>query len=383
MPFLTFNNGRHFYRLEGRSDHPFLVLSHSLGTDHSMWELQMPDLLRYFQVLRYDTRGHGASGSSGGEYSVEQLGKDALAITDQLGIAKFAWCGLSMGGAVGQWIALHAPDRITHLILSNTSPRFGDLASWASRIQSVREGGMAAIVDVVIQRFFSARTNPAYAASVRAVFLATDPIGYVGCCGALRDFDSRPLLEKISSPCLVIGSETDPSTPWVGHGELLARAIPNAKAILLPGAHLSNLEQPRSFTAALLDFLLLREPRSVAGGLEKRRTVLGDAHVDRSISGTTDFNRDFQDLITRYAWGEIWSRPLFDDRMRRLVVLSLMASLGRWDEFRMHLRAGFEHELEDCEVQEILLLVALYAGLPAANTAFHLAQEEIGRRQSG
>jgi 3-oxoadipate enol-lactonase / 4-carboxymuconolactone decarboxylase len=382
MPFLTLKDARHFYRLEGRHGHPFLVLSHSLGTDHSMWELQMPDLLRYFQVLRYDIRGHGASDSSCGEYSVEQLGRDVLAITDQLGMAKFAWCGLSMGGAVGQWIALNAPHRITDLILSNTSPRFGDLASWASRIQSVREGGMAAIVDVVLKRFFSARTNPAYATSVRAVFLATDPIGYLGCCGALRDFDSRPLLEKISSPCLVIGSKTDPSTPWHGHGALLAHAIPNAKAILLPGAHLSNLEQPRSFTAALLDFLLRREPQSFEAGLEKRRTVLGDEHVDRAISGTTDLNRDFQELITRYAWGEIWSRPLFDDRMRRLLVLSLMASLGRWDEFRMHLRSGFEHELEDCEVQEILLLVAIYAGVPAANTAFHLAQEEIGRRQN-
>ena len=287
MPFLTFKNARHFYRLEGRSGRPFLVLSHSLGTDHSMWELQMPDLLRYFQVLRYDTRGHGASDSSAGEYSVEQLGRDALAITDQLGMAKFAWCGLSMGGAVGQWIALNAPDRITHLILSNTSPRFGDLASWASRIQSVREGGMAAIVDVVIGRFFSARTNPAYATSLRAVFLATDPIGYLGCCGALRDFDSRPHLEKISLPCLVIGSETDPSTPWRGHGELLAHAIPSAKAILLPGAHLSNLERPRSFNAAMLDFLLRGDPQSFEAAMGKRRTVLGDAYVDRAISNTT------------------------------------------------------------------------------------------------
>jgi 3-oxoadipate enol-lactonase / 4-carboxymuconolactone decarboxylase len=382
MPFLTLKNVRHFYRLEGLNGPPVLVLSHSLGTDHSLWDLQMPDLLRYFQVLRYDTRGHGASDSPAGEYSVEQLGRDALGIIDQLGIQKVAWCGLSMGGAVGQWIALNAPDRITHLILANTSPRFGDLASWNSRIQSVRGGGMAAIADVVMQRFFSARTNPAYATSLRAAFLRIDPSGYIGCCVALRDFDTRSLLEKIALRCLVIGSETDPSTPWREHGELLAQRIPDAKAIQLPGAHLSNLEQPRSFTAALLDFLLPSEPVSFERGLEKRRTVLGDAHVDRAISSTTDFNRGFQELITRYAWAEIWSRPLLDDRTRRLLVLSLMASLGRWEEFRMHLLAGLEGNLEACDLEEILLLVALYAGLPAANTAFHLAQEEIGRRQS-
>jgi len=382
MPFLTLNQVRHFYRLEGVTGHPVLVLSHSLGADHSMWGLQMPDLLRYFQVLRYDTRGHGASDSPAGEYSVEQLGGDALAVLDQLGIANFAWCGVSLGGAIGQWIALNAPGRITHLILANTSPRFGDLAHWNGRIQSVRDGGMAAITEVVMQRLFSTRTDPAHATSERSVFLSTDPLGYIGCCVALRDFDSRPLMQKIAVPCLVIGSETDPSTPWSGHGDLLAQAIPNAKAVLLPGAHLSNLEQPRSFTAALLEFLLPSEPPSLERGLEKRRTVLGDRHVDHAIANTTDFNRNFQELITRYAWAEIWSRPLLDDRTRRLLVLSLMASLGRWEEFRMHLGAGLERDLEACDVEEILLLVALSAGLPAANTAFHFAQEEIGRRQS-
>ena len=380
MPLLTFNNARHFYRLEGLGGNPVLVLSHSLGTDHSMWDPQMPDLLRHFQVLRYDIRGHGASDSPGGESSVEQLGRDALALIDQLRISRFAWCGLSMGGALGQWIALNAPHRITHLILANTSARFGDPTNWNSRIQSVREGGMAAIVEVVMQRFFSARTNPAYAASLRAVFLGTDPLGYIGCCVALRDFDGQALLQKIAMPTLVIGSEADPSTPWREHGQLLAQAIPRAKAIRLPGGHLSNLEQPRAFTASLLRFLLPNEPASLEKGLKSRRRVLGDAHVDRAIANTTDFNRDFQELITHYAWAEIWSRPLLDDRTRRLLVLSLMAALGRWEEFRMHLLAGLERDFEACDLEEILLLVALYAGVPAANTAFHVAQEEIGRR---
>ncbi len=379
MPFITANKLRQFYRLEGISGRPLLVLSHSISTDHSLWDPQMPDLLRHFQVLRYDTRGHGASDAPPGEYSVEQLGRDAVALVNELGIDKFAWCGLSMGGAVGQWIALNFPGRITQLILANTSPRFGDASTWNSRIQSVREGGMAAIVEFVMRRFFSEKSrggdNP-YVSSTRAGFLGTDPVGYLGCCAALRDFDGRSLLQNINIPCLVIAGDADPSTPWTGQGEVLAGQIPSAKAVRLPTAHLSNHGQPRSFTAAIIEFLLgPAEPGSTEVGFASRRRVLGDAHVDRALANTNDFNRDFQNLVTRYAWAELWTRPLLDDRSRRLLVLALMAALGRWEEFRMHLAAGLQHELEICDLKEILLLVGIYAGLPAANTAFHIAQE--------
>lgn len=381
MPFQTFNGTRHYYRLEGVEGRPVLVLSHSIGTDHGMWQPQMPDFLRHFHVLRYDTRGHGGSDATSGEYSVEQLGRDALALVDQLGIARFAWCGLSMGGAIGQWLALHAPDRLTHLALANTTARFGDRAMWETRIKAVREGGMASILDLALKRFFAEKTlqSPnAQVSGIRSVLLGTDPEGYVGCCAALRDFDSTRQLSKIAMPTLVIVGDHDVSTPWAGNGDVLAHTIPKAKSIRLAAAHLSNLEQPHSFTAAVLEFLLSDAQRSATSGSEVRRRVLGDAHVDKSIANTTEFTRDFQDLITRYAWGEIWSRPLLDDRTRRMLVLALMAAIGRWEEFRMHLAAGLHRELEVCDLKEVLLLVALYAGLPAANTAFHLAEQELG-----
>ncbi len=380
MPFITANGSRHYYRLEGVEGRPVLVLSHSIGTDHGMWEPQMPDFLRHFQVLRYDTRGHGASDAPSGEYSIEQVGRDALGIADQLGIASFAWCGLSMGGGIGQWIALQAPERLSHLVLANTSARFGDRVNWENRIKAVREGGMAAIVSLALQRFFSEKTvqTPnAHVSSIRAVLLGTNPDGYIGCCAALRDFDNTDQLSKITTSTLVVVGEHDVSTPWTGNGEVLARRISNAKAVRLAAAHLSNLEQPRSFTTAVLDFLQSDQRDAVTRGFDVRRRVLGDAHVDRSIAATTDLTREFQDLITRYAWGEVWSRPLLDDRTRRMIVLALMAALGRWEEFRMHLAAGLNHELESCDLKEVLLLVALYAGLPAANTAFHFAQEQI------
>jgi 3-oxoadipate enol-lactonase/4-carboxymuconolactone decarboxylase len=257
VPFAETNNARLFYRLEGRSNLPALVLSHSLGCDHGMWAPQMPDLLQHLQVLRYDTRGHGASGVPNGDYTLDQLGQDLLALADKLNLEKFAFCGISMGGAVGQWLAINAPQRLTALVLANTSPKFGTPDLWDSRIEGLREGGMQSIVDATMQRFFSAdKQESTWAQSIRVVVLGTDPKGYAACCAALRDADTRASLNKISVPTLVIGGDKDPSTPWDGNGSVLVRDIPNAKAFRLQTAHLSNLEQPQAFTTAVLDFLL-------------------------------------------------------------------------------------------------------------------------------
>jgi 3-oxoadipate enol-lactonase len=257
LPFAETNNSRLFYRLEGRNELPVLVLSHSLGCDHSMWMPQMPSLLDHFQVLRYDTRGHGASDVPASDATLEQLGKDVLALADQLGITSFAFCGLSMGGAIGQWLAINAPQRLTGLVLANTSPKFGTPDVWDTRRKAVLEGGMAAIVDAVMQRFFSFdKQSTVWAQSTRGVLLGTDPKGYTACCAALRDADTRPALGKIKVPTLIIGSDKDLSTPWEGNGSILASQIPSAKAMRLQTAHLSNLEEPAVFTAAVVEFLM-------------------------------------------------------------------------------------------------------------------------------
>jgi 3-oxoadipate enol-lactonase/4-carboxymuconolactone decarboxylase len=348
-----------------------------------MWELQIGDLLPHFQILRYDTRGHGASEATAGEYSVELLGQDILALTDLLKISQFAFCGLSLGGAIGQRVAAHAPERVTHLVLANTTPQFVR-SNWETRIAAVAKGGMPAVVDMAMQRFFSpdtlAKQNP-HVASIRSVFLGTDPVGYLGCCAALRDMNHGDLLKQIKAPTLVISGDRDVSTPWDGHGERLAKEIPGAKVVHLAAAHLSNVERPHSFTTALLEFLL-PQPNANADSLQKagseaRRAVLGDAHVDKAIAATTEFTREFQELITRYAWGTIWSRPQLDWRTRRLLVLAVTASLGRWEEFALHLRAGLASDLELCDLKEVLLQTAVYAGVPAANTGFQIAAEQI------
>ena len=388
MPFATVDNIRLFYRLEGKADRPLLILSHSIGTDQGMWAPQMEDLLPHFQVLRYDTRGHGASDAPAGEYSIERLGRDLIGLADELKISKFALCGLSLGGAIGQWLAINAPDRLSALVLANTSPHFVPRANWEARIRTVSEKGMAGIVDTAMQRFFSSENvarNDTYANGVRSVLLGTNPVGYLGCCAVLRDFDGMQSLGNIRVPTLVIAGNRDVSTPWEGHGEILAKEIPDAQVLRLDAAHLSNVECPRSFAAALLDFLL-PEAKSIVDplgeGFTVRRAVLGDAHVDRSMATATDFTRDFQDMITRYAWGTIWTRPGLDRRTRRLLTLAISAALGRWEEFGLHVRTGLRHELEPCDLKETLLQTAIYAGVPAANTGFHIASEEIEKLKS-
>ena len=383
MAFTEIDGVAIYFRDEGRQGRPALMLSHSLGLDHAMWDAQVGDWLPHFRILRFDTRGHGASGATAGDYSIERLGRDALAVADAAGIDRFAFCGLSLGGMIGQWLAIHAANRLTHLILANTSPRLTDPSVMESRRQAVLAGGMASVADSVMARFFSPvmlRSAAPAIASVKRTLLATSPTGYAGCCAAIRDMDQTGGLRAIEVPTLVISGDADVATPWTGHGELLTEAIDGARAVRLRAAHLSNLERPRSFCKAVLDFILPAPDGSVQAGMSIRRAVLGDAHVDVSAAAATDLTRDFQDFITRFAWGAVWARPGLDYRTRRLLVLATTAAMGRWEEFRLHVRTGLAAELEACDLEEVLLQVAVYAGVPAANTAFHIAEEERRNR---
>jgi 3-oxoadipate enol-lactonase / 4-carboxymuconolactone decarboxylase len=378
MSFVHTASGNLYYRLEGAEGQPVVVLSHSLGLDHGMWDAQVEALAPHFRILRFDTRGHGASSVIPGDYTIEQLARDVLALADALNIQTFAFCGLSLGGMIGMWLAVHAADRVTHVVLANTTARVSDPSAMEARRKVVLDQGMAAVADVAMSRFFTAATvarNPPPVAAARRTLLATPAAGYAGCCAAIRDMDQRARLARISVQTLVISGDQDISMPWPEHGQLLASAIPGATVVRLDAAHMSNLEKPRAFSAALLEFLLPATLDQREAGMAMRRAVLGDAHVDRAIASATEFNRDFQDLITRFAWGAVWTRPGLDERTRRLLVLAITASMGRWEEFRMHLKAGIEHGLEWTDVEELLLQTGVYAGLPAANTGFHIAAE--------
>ena len=380
MPLAQINGYTCHYRVDGPDDAPVLMLSHSLGLSYEAWDAQAADCQRFFRVIRYDVRGHGASSSTPGDYTIEQLSQDALALADHLGASHFAFCGLSIGGMIGQWLGVHARERLTHLVIANSSPR-PDAAAFETRRRAVLETGIAPIEPQAMGRFFSPAFLSANSAPVtwaRRTLLGTDPVGYAGCCAAIRDMDMRALLPEIRTPTLVICGTLDIPMPWTGHSEIMAERIAGSVAVRLPAAHISNLEKPHAFSAALHAFLLPSAANPLSAGSTVRRSVLGDAHVDRAMASATPFTAAFQDLITRYAWGTIWTRPGLDPRTRRLLVLAMMAAMGRWEEFRLHVRTGLAGELEPCDLEEVLLQVAVYAGVPAANTAFHIASEELG-----
>ena len=389
MPFVLRDGARIFWRTDGRPDAPALLLGNSLGTDTALWDAVMPALVRHFRVIRFDKRGHGASDVPPGatEWTIDALAGDALAVADAAGAARFAYLGVSIGGMIGLWLGAHAPQRLTRLVLSNTAaalPR--DV--WAERIAAVRAHGMAGMVDAVMQRWFTdayRARDDAQLATVREHFLQVDPIGYIGCCAAIRDMQLQDAPARIRAPTLVLTGTHDASTP-PALGEAIAAAIAGARRVELPVSHIPHPEQPDRFLAAVLPFLLreaaddapaappgTEEARREAG-LARRRAMLGAAHVDASIARTTPFTDAFQQLITRYAWGEIWTRPGLDARTRRLLVLAQTVALGRWEEFELHVRAGLAAELTEDDLQEVLLQSAIYCGVPAANTAFKLAQ---------
>jgi len=246
------------YQIEG--DGPVVTFSHSLACNLSMWDEQAQGLEGRFRVLRYDTRGHGQTEAPAGAYTLDQLAEDLKGLLDGLGIAETHFVGLSMGGMVGQELALRHPDRVKALVLANTTSGYPaeGVANWDQRIAAVREGGLASIADAVMQRWFHEefrRMQPATVARWRDRVASTDRQGYLGWCEAIKRHDTTARLRQIRKPTLVIAGELDAGTP-VAMSQLIAREIPNARLIVLPQAsHLSVLEQPVAFEAAVQGFL--------------------------------------------------------------------------------------------------------------------------------
>ena len=257
MPMIDVDGLPFHVTIEGRADAPPLMLGNSLSSNMAMWEPQMPALKERYRVIRYDHRGHGRSAAPVGPYSMDRLGRDALAILDALGIERTHWCGLSMGGMTGMWLLTHAPHRIDRAVLANTAAHMGPADLWNGRIRTATRGGMEALVDGTLQRWFKpglAEREPAMIEGVRAMILGTPVQGYQGCCAAIRDMDQRETIRGIRAPVLVIIGAHDPATTPAA-GRLIAEAVPGAEAVTLDGAHLSNLEQPEAFARAVVEFL--------------------------------------------------------------------------------------------------------------------------------
>jgi 3-oxoadipate enol-lactonase len=257
-PLITTTDGaRIAYRLDGPADKPVLLLSNSIGTDLSMWDPQIEPFTEHFHVLRYDSRGHGASDVPAGPYSLDRLGRDAVELLDALNISRVHFLGLSLGGMVGQWLGIHVPERIGRLILSNTAADLGPAKDFHDRISGVLTGDRSATAEAFLRNWFPPHllaANGPVITSTRTGLLATDPRGFAGALAAVRDMDMRRTISLISHPTLVIGGQYDTVT-LPRHSELIAATVPGAKLKMLPVVHLANLELPDLYTRITLEFL--------------------------------------------------------------------------------------------------------------------------------
>jgi 3-oxoadipate enol-lactonase/4-carboxymuconolactone decarboxylase len=363
--------------VDGPPGAPAILLMHSLGTNLHVWDAQAEALARGLRVVRFDLRGHGLSEAGAGAVTIEELADDALAVLDAVGVATAHVGGVSIGGMIAQAIAARAPARVTSLILCDTALAIPPPEMWRTRAATVRAEGIAAIADATLARWVS----PAYLASptgrgLRATLLRTSPEGYAAAADALAIADLTRTTSALRLPALVIVGERDPSTP-LASAEALRDAIPGAELVVIPGAaHIPLVEHAGAVTDAMRSFLTPRDADLAAAGARARAEVLGPDYVTRAAAATSDIDRDFQDYIVRAAWG-LWARPHFDRRTRSLVTVALLAALGRHNELALHVRAMQRTGATHADLSEVMLHVAVYAGVPAANTALRIAKQVV------
>ncbi|WP_127359054.1 bifunctional 3-oxoadipate enol-lactonase/4-carboxymuconolactone decarboxylase PcaDC [Actinacidiphila soli] len=404
------------YRFDGPEDAPVLILGPSLGTTWHMWDRQVPELTRQWRVLRYDLPGHGGAPAEPANATAE-LADRLLATLDGLSIESFGYAGCSIGGAIGTQLALRAPHRVASLALISSSARYGTPDEWRQRGVIVRANGLGQIAHSAPERWFADGFRATQGAIVEwavQMVRTTEPGCYIAACEAMAAHDLREELARITVPTLVLGGAEDPVTP-PADARVLVAGIPDARLAIVPGAsHLVPVEQPAAVTDLLVRHFgtawagppvlvpvpvaepvaapvsvavpTAPEPAGPAGevlpdpydaGMKVRREVLGDAHVDRAGAGADEFTEDFQEFITRYAWGEIWTREGLDRRTRSVVTLTALAARGHYDELAFHTRAALRNGLSPAEIKEVLMHTAVYCGVPAANSAFAVAQRVI------
>ena len=371
--------------LVDRPGHPLLLLGPSLGTSaEALWQRCADKLRGAYHVVGWDLPGHGRGAPATAPFTVADLAREVLALADAIRPGEpFRYAGDSVGGAVGLQLLLDVPHRVEAVALICTAARIGEPAGWHERAATVRAEGTRAVVAASLRRWFAPnfpQRHPAVAAALLDALRATDAESYALVCEALAAFDVRDRLAGISAPVLAVAGADDLPTPPDGLARI-ASAVRDGRLVVLDDVgHLAPAEQP-DVVAALLDehFAAPATRQQVReAGLAVRRQVLGDEHVDRAVAGTAPFTRDFQELITAYAWGEIWTRPGLDRRSRSMITLTALVALGHQEELAMHLRAARRNGLTDDEIKEVLLQTAIYCGVPAANTAFRIAQRVLG-----
>ena len=357
---------------------PAVVLLNSIGSTLGMWDAQVGALSEQFRVVRVDTRGHGESPPAPGtSTSIADLGTDVLAVLDRLGIDRAHVAGVSLGGMTAMWLAAHQPARVARLAVLCSSANPTPVSTWIERAATVRAGGTAAIADAVVARWITpelATRDPELRQRLVAMVAGADAETYAQGCDVLATLDLRPDLSRIATPTLVVAGAADVALP-LAHSETIAAGIAGARLAVVPAAHIAPVEDAGEVTQLLLEHF--GGGATLAAGYATRRAVLGDAHVDRTLAGVTGFTEAFQQFLTRYAWGDVWSRPGLPRRDRSLVTLAALVALGAEHELAMHVRAALRNGVTRAEIAECLMHTALYAGLPRANRAFAVAAQVL------
>lgn len=375
---------------------PLLVLLPSLGTTTALWDgvvaaLRADPRTAGLRILRIDLPGHGASPAAAEPFTIAELAEGVLAVVDEAGGGAFHVAGVSLGGATALELAVAHPDRVLSLVLSCSGARIGTPDGWAERAASVRASGTASLVTGSAARWFAPgfleRDAGGSGARTLGALVDIDDESYACCTDALAGFDRTGDLGALAAPTLAISGEHDTVTTPASMQDL-ADDIPGARHVALDGAsHLAVLEEPASaaeLIAEHLDAVERVDAASVARerGMRVRRGVLGDAHVDRAIAGTTPETAAFQDFATRTAWGDIWARPGLSRRERSIATLASLTTGGHATEIAMHVRAALRNGLTRDEIAEVLLHTALYAGLPASNEALAIMRDVFAEQDA-
>jgi 3-oxoadipate enol-lactonase/4-carboxymuconolactone decarboxylase len=374
---------------------PLLLLGNSIGTSGTaLWSASAAFLGERFHVVVWDLPGHGKNTepvSSG--FTMAELAAGVMALGDRVLTdrgepgGRLYYAGDSLGGAVGLQMLLDAPDRIVAAVLLCTGAKIGDAEGWHERAARVRESGIAVVINQSVERWFApgfVEREPQVGSRLLDSLRAADAEAYAVACEALAEFDVRSRLGEIAVPVLAVAGAEDFATPPEMLAEI-ANGVQQGELQILDGvAHLAPAEAPAEVAKLILTHFDA-EPRAMdryTAGMQVRREVLGDDHVDRATAGTTDFTQDFQQLITEYAWGTIWTRPGLDRRSRSMITLTALVARGHHEELAMHVRAARRNGLSVDEIKEVLLQTAIYCGVPDANTAFRIAQAALADQET-
>ncbi len=385
MPEATVNGVDLHYDLSGPDGAPLVAFSNSLGCTVEMWDEVVPALISRFRVLRYDTQGHGRSGTRDAPTTIDDLAEDLAGLLDAVGADSAHIVGLSLGGMIAQAFAAAHPERTASLVLMATSAHLPPPDFWWQRAATVLESGPEAVVDTIVPRWFTAafqEREPAAVARTRELFLASSSNGYARCCEAIGGMDLRDRLRKIAAPTLIMVGADDPVTAPAMAEDMRAR-IRGAEMLVLPQcAHLMSVEQPAAVAAHVGAFLDRHSPNALsldfADGLAIRKQVLGAAHVDRSLAGAGTFGMPWQDFITRVAWHGVWGDPTLPRKTRSMLTLTMMIALHREEEFKLHIRPALANGVTVQELRSLILQAAVYAGIPAGNAAMRWTREVLG-----